>query len=432
MTTRRTVLKSGLGLAAGLALATSAAAQEKATLNFLHKWPEPEYMAFFNKVVKEFEAQNPNVSIKMEAVADEPYKDKIRVVMASGNIPDIFFSWSGEYARQFVRAGRALDLTDVLKGPEWQGRYAPATLEPFAYNGKSYGVPMNIGGKFVVYNKAIFDKVGVKPPADWNEFISVIEKIKAAGTTPIAFGSQAPWAASHYIGDFNAKLVPNDLRKADYDLKTDDDKLFTHAGYVEALTRFQDFAKKGYFNRSPNAITHAIARGSFTAGREAMMYAEIVEFQRYKDSKLEKDGWDFFKMPAIPDGAGDQTILTGAPDGFLVSASTKHPKQALAFLNYLTSREKGFEYMKATGRTTAVNGAITPENALPATIRAVEQVNQASSMALWLDTEVDSRIVGVWLPGMQAVLNGTETPQQVMDKVRQAALQVKKERAAKL
>lgn len=33
---------------------------------------------------------------------------------------------------------------------------------------------------------------------------------------------------------------------------------------------------------------------------------------------------------------------------------------------------------------------------------------------------------------MQAVLNGTETPQQVMDKVRQTALQVKKERAAKL
>jgi raffinose/stachyose/melibiose transport system substrate-binding protein len=162
------------------------------------------------------------------------------------------------------------------------------------------------------------------------------------------------------------------------------------------------------------------------------MFAEIVEFQRYKDSKLEKDGWDFFKMPAIPDGAGDQTILTGAPDGFLISANTRHPKEALAFLNYLTSRDKGFEYMKATGRTTAVNGAITPENALPATIRAVEEVNQASSMALWLDTEVDSRIVGVYLPGMQAVLNGTETPQQVIDKVRQTALQVKKERAAKL
>ena len=382
MTTRRTVLTSGLGLAAGLALATSALAQDKITLNFLHKWPEPEYMAFFNKVVKEFEAQNPNVSIKMEAVADEPYKDKIRVVMASGNIPDIYFSWSGEYARQFVHAGRALDLTEALKGPEWQGRYAPAALEPFAYNGKSYGVPMNIGGKFVVYNKAVFDKVGVRPPADWNEFIAVIEKIKAAGITPIAFGSQAPWAASHYIGDLNAKLVPNEVRKADYDLKSDDDKLFTHPGYVEALTRFQDFAKKGYFNRSPNAITHAIARGSFTAGREAMMFAEIVEFQRYKDSKLEKDGWDFFKMPAIPDGAGDQTILTGAPDGFLISANTRHPKEALAFLSYLTSRDKGFEYMKATGRTTAVNGAITPENALPATIRAVEEVSRASSMAL--------------------------------------------------
>lgn len=426
---RREVLKAGAGLAALSAIGAPAQAQGRVTLNFFHKWPEPEYMAYFGRVVKEFEAANPNVSINMEAVADEPYKDKIRIVMASGNIPDIYFSWSGEYARQFVRAGRALDITEALKGAEWQGRYAPASLEPFAYRGKSYGVPMNIGGKFIVYNKAIFARLGLKPPADWDEFIALIEKVKAANVTPIAFGSQAPWAASHYVGDFNAKLVPNQLRRADYDLQTPDAELFTHPGYVRSLQIFQDFARRGYFNRSPNAITHAIARGSFTAGREAMMYAEIVEFQRYKDSKLAADGWDFFPMPPMKGAAGEQTILTGAPDGFLLSANSRHPAEALKFLNLLTTRDKAFDYMKTTGRTTAVQGAITPDNALPETMRAVEIVGKASSMALWLDTEVDARIVGAYLPGMQAVLNGTETPEQVMGKIRQIALQVKKERA---
>ena len=49
-------------------------------------------------------------------------------------------------------------------------------------------------------------------------------------------------------------------------------------------------------------------------------------------------------------------------------------------------------------------------------------------MALWLDTVIDPRVVGVYLPGMQAVLGGTETPQQVMDKIRAMAVRVKKER----
>lgn len=416
------------GILAGALAAGSAMAQEKITLDFLHKWPEPDNIRYFQNVVKAFEAANPNVTIKMEAVADEPYKDKIRVIMASGNIPDIYFSWSGAYAGQFVRAGRAMDLTAALDSDGWKSRFSDGTFGPFKFDGKIYGVPMNLSGKFLAYNKALFEKAGVKPPTDWSDFVASLEKLKAAGVTPIAFGSQAPWAASHYIGDWNTKLVPPDVLRADYNLTSDDNKLFTHPGYIEALKRFGEFAQNGYFNKSPNALTHALARGSFMSGREAMFYEETLGFKQYKNSKLEKDGWGFFKMPSDKSGAGVQTHLTGAPDGFLVSAATKYPKEALAFLKFLTTRENGAEWTKASGRPSAVQGAVSAENAIPEIVAGVTEIGKADGMAIWLDTAVDSRIVGVYLPGMQAVLNGTETAQQVMDKIRQTALQVKKER----
>jgi raffinose/stachyose/melibiose transport system substrate-binding protein len=427
---RRTVLKYALGLAAGALFATGSYGQEKVTVSFLHKWPEPENMAFFQKAVKEFQELHPNIAIKMEAVADEPYKDKIRVVMASGNIPDIFFAWSGEYARQFIRAGRAMDLTAALSSGDWQGRFPESTLDPYKFDGKIYGIPMNLDAKFMIYNKALFQKAGIgSAPADWDEFIADLEKLKAAGITPIAFGNQLPWAASHYIGDLNAKLVPDAVRRSDYDLKSPDDTLFTDPGYVDALTRFQEFATKGYFNKSPNGITHAIARGSFTSGREAMMYAELVEFTRYKNSKLEKDGWGFFPLPAIKDGRGSQTILTGAPDGFMVSSATKNPKETLEFLDFLTTPKNGAEYTKISGQTTAVKGAINADNASSEMIAGTDAFNNATALALWLDTDIDSRTTAVYLAGAQAILNGTETPKQVMEKVRQTALQVKKERS---
>ena len=109
----------GAGVVAAALVAEKASAQEKITLNFLHKWPEPDNARYFQAVVKAFETANPNVTIRMEAVADDPYKDKIRVVMASGNIPDIYFSWSGAYAGQFVRAGRAMDLTPAFADQSW-------------------------------------------------------------------------------------------------------------------------------------------------------------------------------------------------------------------------------------------------------------------------------------------------------------------------
>lgn len=418
-----------LAAAAGAALPRGPArAQGKAELSFLHKWPEPNYIGYFERVVKEFEGRNPNVSIKMEAVADDPYKSKIRVVMASGNVPDIYFSWSGEYAKQFIRAGRALDLSAALQGDAWKDRFAPAMLEPFRNDGKLYGVPMNQSAALFAYNKAHFAKVGATEPKTWAEFLDACEKLKAGGITPIALGSQAPWTTAHYIGDLNAKLVPAEVREGDYNLAAAEGALFRDPGYEEALTRFQALMQKGYFNRSPNAMTMAVVRGSFASGREGMLLTEIVQLDPMRKAKIGEDGLGVFPIPAIEGGRGDQKAVTGAPDGFLVSATTKHPQECLAFLSYLTSRENGAAYTKATGRTSAVTGAVGSENASPEVLRGIELIRNASAMSLWLDTVVDARVANAYLAGGQALVGGSQTPAQVMEKVRQAAAEAKRER----
>ncbi len=403
--------------------------QERVALSFLHKWPEPDNIKFFQAAVDAFQAAHPNVTIGMDAVADDPYKEKIRVVMASGQIPDVFFTWVGEYTRQFVKAGRVLDITRYLAAADWQGRFAPATLDAYRTDGKLYGVPLNQDAKFMVYNKALFAKAGVAaPPATWPDFTAALDKLKAAGITPVSFGSQLPWTTAHYIGDLNAKLVPPETREADYRLATPADRLFTDPGYVDALTRYQDFATKGWFNRSPNALTHAVARSSFYAGREALMYQELVEFGRVPGTRLEADGWDFFPMPAIPGGRGRQDVLTGAPDGFVVSSGCKHPDVAMAFLSFLTSQAQGAEFTRVTHRTSAVAGAVTAANAAPQTLRGVDEIGHANGLVLWLDTDVESRVASAFLAGGQALMGGGETPAGVMAKVRAAALQAQKDR----
>jgi raffinose/stachyose/melibiose transport system substrate-binding protein len=281
----------------------------------------------------------------------------------------------------------------------------------------------------MVYNKAIFDKNGLKPPKTWSEFQSVLAKLKEAGVTPIAFGNQYPWASSHYIGDLNAKLVPDDVRRADYDLRSPPDKLFTHPGYVRALDEFLKLQQNGYFNRGANALTHAIARGSFTAGRTAMMYLELVEFgEQLKGTPLDKAGWDFFPMPAIEDGAGDPSILTGAPDGFLISSKSAHPKEAIEFLKFITSVDQARAYSATTGMTSSVVGGVDPATTHPMIVKGLDVLGTAKALALWLDTDIDAQTTAVYLAGMQAILNGTKTPAQVMQDVRNTALKVKKDR----
>lgn len=404
-------------------LVLGVAANAQQTVSFFHKWPEPRNMYYFEKAVAEFEAANPDINIKMEAVADEAYKDKIRVLMASDQVPDVFFSWPGEFGRQFSRNGRSLDITDAVNGSDWKNSFPDAFMKPFTYNDRQYGVPMNIDAKFMVYNKKIFVENGISVPQNYADFLAACAKLKDAGITPIAFGNQYPWAASHYVGELIAKFVPKDVKVADFSLLADDEVLYTHPGYAKALEEFQHLNDEGYFNRGSNALPHSIARGSFSFGRNAMMYMEMVEFIDLKETKLAMDGWDFFKLPKYSDDEAD--FITGAPEGFMISAKSAHPEAAIKFLKFLTSPEQGKKYFETTGMTSAINGAINAGNADANILKGVEEINTAVDLALWLDTDMDARTTEVFLAGTQAVLTGSETPAEIMVKVRETAINVK-------
>jgi len=399
---------------------------ETITLRFFHRWPEPENVAFFNSVVKDFEALHPNIKIETNAAGDEPYKDKIRVLMASGEIPDIYFSWSGEFGYKFARGGQALDITDAFYNSDWPNTLIPAAVEPFKYKGRLYGIPIRLDAKFMLYNKAIFAQYNLTPPTTWDEFLAVCETLKQNGVTPIGFGNELPWAASHYIGELNAKLVPPDVRFADYQLTTEPDKLFTDPGYVEALQDFKLLMDKGYFNDDPNALSNDVTRASFMAGKVAMAWHHLVEMQTISNGFDPKE-WGMFPFPIFTNGRGDQTLHQGAPDGFMIYSKTQHPEEAIEFLKYLTSPEVATRFVKETGFPSATIGAVNPETAIQPIVDGFDFILKAKGMTLWLDTDVNAKVVEVYLPGSQALLTGSITPEELMQQVHDAAVEAQKE-----
>jgi raffinose/stachyose/melibiose transport system substrate-binding protein len=55
----------------------------------------------------------------------------------------------------------------------------------------------------------------------------------------------------------------------------------------------------------------------------------------------------------------------------------------------------------------------------------IEDIAKASSMAIWLDTVTHIDVANAYLNGVQAMLDGTKTPAQVMDDVRAGAASAK-------
>ncbi|AKO93080.1 ABC transporter substrate-binding protein [Priestia filamentosa] len=399
---------------------TSESEDGKTVLTFFHRWPKEPEKTYFNDVVKEFEKQHPDIKIKTEAVLNDSYKDKIKVMTGTNNPPDIYFSWSDEFARQFVRGNKALDLTSYYeKDAKWSSQLVQSQVKPYTVDQKIYGVPVTMDGKMFFYNKSIFEKLNLQPPTTWDELINVLKVLKKNGYTPLQFGSQDTWTISHYVGTLNQRIVKEDVLAKDYKNETGK---FTDKGYIQALEKFEELTP--YFNKNTNSIDHEYARQQFSNGKAAMIFAETAEIKLFGPIKFELG---MFNFPKVEDGKGNQTNLTGAPEGFMISSKTKHPKEAMEFLKFLASKDMGEKLVKDVGKYSAVQNTANSENTTPEQLDAVDNILKAEEMAPWFDMAIDSRIADAYLTGTQLMLNGDKTPKQVMKDVQKAANSVRAE-----
>ncbi|HHW30852.1 MAG TPA: extracellular solute-binding protein [Clostridiaceae bacterium] len=397
--------------------------QQQTVIKFLHKWPEAERMPYWEDVVARFEKENPDIKIQMEAVADEPIKEKLRVMLGGGSVPDVFFTWAGEFLNKFVKAGAAMDITSYLdKDPEWKNSFIESLLLSGASGGKQYGIPIRVSAKFFIYNLEKFKEAGLEPPKTWDEFINICETFKQKGEIPLLLGNQAPWASCHYLTTFNAKLVPEDVWRKDYQPANGE---FTHPGYVEALKLLQDLYNKGYFNDAPNSTTHQQTREMFYTGTGAMIYDEMPNFKlRYETNMPGK--WGFFICPPIEGAEGNQNLVTGDPDMFVVSSKCENPEAAIRFLKFVTNMENSQKLCAELGFQSCVKGAVNESNSLPQVIEAMNIIAESDGLTGWLDTAMEASVVDKYLANLQQLFDG-KSPEAIISEVQKEAARVAKE-----
>ena len=144
---------------------------------------------------QQWNGANSTEKIDMQFFQNDPYKQKLRVGVGSGNGPVLFENWGGGALKDYVAAGKVADLTPQLDAdPAWKGRLLPSVLRATTFNGKVYGVPINGVQPVVLYfNKQLFRKVGAQPPKTWDDLLALVAKFKAAGIAPLSIGGASKW-----------------------------------------------------------------------------------------------------------------------------------------------------------------------------------------------------------------------------------------------
>ena len=410
-----------LAMAICLSLLCTVALADKVTVNFFHRWPNEPKNSYINSLIDEFEAANPDIDIVADCVLNESYKEKIRVLVSTDALPDVFFSWSGVFGENLTRSGRVLALDDVMaRDSEWSSQIVEGQWAPFNYNGKQYGAPWSMDGKAFFYNVDVFNELGIEIPTTLNELYAVCEKLKENGyDEPISAGFSAPWAVSHYLGTICQRVVDPEVLAKDYTGGGD----FSDPAYIEALNIFKKLGE--YMTSDPCSVDHEFARNAFIMGVSPMCYMQLAEMKYMRDD--EELNYAFFNFPAVEDGKGDPGQLTGAPEGMMISATAKPEVQeaAIKFMEFVISKEGGHRMIAECGEISCVKGAWDETNCDEKQLEAINLILAATEPAVWQDCATEATIANAFMNGGQLLLTGDMTAEDVMASVQTAAAALK-------
>lgn len=286
-------------------------------------------------IVKQWNKDHPNIIVEEDGVTGEQYKTKIKTALAANEAPDIAYMWGGSFVQPYIKAGNLMSIDEYLEDGV-KDKLVKGTIDGCTYNGKTYSLPMYSFIASLYCNKELFDKAGAKIPTTYEELLDAVKKLRAAGITPIALGEKDRWPGMYWF-DILAMRQAGHAKTMEA-LK--DPSKFNSPEFVEAARKMQELADAGAFNDSMFSMSYDEMLGAFTGGNCAMMYqANWVNSPIQDDGAATKGKVTSVAFPVFKDGAGKaEEFSGGGQDSYYVNADTKHPKEAVEFLTYLSER----------------------------------------------------------------------------------------------
>ena len=185
-------------------------ADGKTTITWWHNSNTDPGKGYYEQVAKDFEADHPDVDIKIEAMQHEDMLTKLDAAFQSGDAPDIYMERGGGELADHVEAGLTKDLSESSADmiSELGGSVAGWQVD-----GKTYALPFSVGVVGFWYNKDLFEQAGITEMPDHagTRCTTSIDQLKAAGIEPISVGAGDKWPAAHYWYYFSVRECSQDV-----------------------------------------------------------------------------------------------------------------------------------------------------------------------------------------------------------------------------
>lgn len=324
---------------------TTEAAGEPVTLKIFSNLPDRKNGQGLveQMIIDEYMAENPNVTIEVEALDEEAYKTKFKAYSMDG-MPDVVSIWGQpSFLDEVLEAGVLAELNEADYADYG---FIAGSLEGFKKDGKLYGLPRNTDIQIIYYNQKMFEDNGWEVPATYEDFIDLCGTIKAAGITPVAMDGGDGWPMACFLTDILVKVAGTDYADIVSNAIATGD--FSAPEIKEATQMLVNAADAGVFQTGYDTQDYGTAQNLFTNGQAAMFAMGSWECSMALNEDIPEEirtNIRAFTLPPMADGKGGANdIAAWNGGGYAVSANSEVKEEAIKFLNYMYQPDKLSKY----------------------------------------------------------------------------------------
>lgn len=344
-----------------------------AEINFLHYWTGP-LKGGVEEMARSFNQESPEVKLIVRDFEHESFKVGIQAMLTTKTPPDLFSYWAGAKVQALVDKEQLAPMDDVWRSAKLSEVFPPNISTACRYNGRYYAIPLTRHFVTFFYNKALFQKAGLKPPKTWAQFIDACFKLKTSGITPIALGAQDRWPAQFWFDYILLRTAGAEYRSR----LLAGEASYTDPEVFRAFRLWKQLLDAGYFNPTPNVYTWADAAKMVRTGEAAMtlMGTWIIGlFDGQLKWNQDKDyGW--FSFPQI---GNRKPVCALGPVDVIVAAAHGDSKNTQPVLQYFA--KPGPQMAMSRG-----SGALAPSSQVPLdfyTPLQAEMINYIDTVPEW-------------------------------------------------
>ncbi|MBM7572967.1 ABC transporter substrate-binding protein [Aquibacillus albus] len=311
---------------------------EKVTLNFFTPNPDREtgMGGVEQQIIDSYMEENPHVTIEVEALQDEPYKDKIKIYSSTDQLPDILMTWGqSSFIAPLIDNG----LLHELDSAEFEGMgFIEGSFDGFSKDGKLYGVPKNTDFLPLFINKRLFEENGLEPPKTEEELIAVSKQFRDLGINPVVTNGMDGWILPMWF-DYALQRETGSFDLMDQALAGD--ASYTDPAVIDAAAKMKGMVDAGVFAEGFLTADYGTARNLFGQEKAAMYLMGAWEMglatdENFPESFRENVG--VINYPVTDKSEpGDLLAYNGA--GYSIAENSEHKEEAVKFLKYFYSSE---------------------------------------------------------------------------------------------